>query len=369
MVSLLKMSSFSTPRCCICLESQDVYVSCPSCKDGKYCETCITKLVNENKHNECSICRRKEWYKQSETTLALINNKISKNKQIVSNDVSLDDHEENRIENVNQESNYINCDTVCTIIVTFTIVTIIVTIISWLFIFGISDIKINVSDDYQIICKILISFGCGLTTLIVFRVLFLCISKLCDYCNYFETNESANKLCNLVTFMILSIGTTFLGFCMTFKLCELKTDFTKNESVNYLITIIISFLSGIATYVVVYLIILLNKQLYIACVDVCGDDCAECVCNPIFMICLVISSALMIYCGWMITFDLCNVKLNVNQEHILVLEVIISYLVGFCMTILFITVISMVFYLVKRCKTNTCKVHVSNIENIEEEIV
>ena len=58
--------SFSQEQCCVCLENKNFYTECKNCNDGKYCKKCIVKLIEENKHATCCICRQETWYKDTD---------------------------------------------------------------------------------------------------------------------------------------------------------------------------------------------------------------------------------------------------------------------------------------------------------------
>ena len=197
-------------------------------------------------------------------------------------------------------------------------------ILAWWLLFEICMIEINVADDYKILCKILISLSCGVALFLVSWILIKSIYKLYSK---IKDNEHIN-CCNFVVVIIFVIVTTVLGYITAFKLCELKEKFIEKNSVNNLILLIIAFLSGVAIWVLLYLIIQTHKLLYKCCNMICGNECTECCCNPIFILCVALVSTLFTYLGWLLTFDLCGLKLNVNEEHNIILTIIISYFVG-----------------------------------------
>jgi len=316
--------SFSTPRCCICLESEDIYISCSLCNDGNYCKQCVSKLVEEDKYQQCSICRREEWYKNEKKTSSLMNNIVLENKQNV---VSLYDNPDTEnlpdtvIEINTQENNDIvnNCTNIKSLFLIC-----ILSFIGWWLLFGIRIIEIKVEDDYKIFCEFLISISFRVALLLGLFVLLIGSSKLY---NIIKDNEHIN-CCNFIVAIVFIILTTILGYCLSFKLFGLHENYTANNNLNYLIILLISFLSGFATYITGYLIMLLNLQIYKCCETICGEHYASCICNPIFILCVILLSTLFTYLGWLVTFDLCSVKLNVNQEDNSVLKIIISYFVG-----------------------------------------
>ncbi len=324
--------SFSTPRCCICLENEDIYISCSLCSDGNYCEECISKLVKEDKYNECSICRRKEWYKNEKKTSSLMNVIVLKNKQ---KEVSLDDNSDNENDTVieinTEDNNDVNnsrsvktCIVFNFSVICSSLLICVLSFIGWWLLFGICMIEINVAEDYKILCKILISLSCGVALLLVPWILLMGICKLYSK---IKDNEHIN-CCNFIVVIIFVTVTTVLGYITAFKLCELKEKFIEKNSVNNLILLIIAFLSGVAMWVLLFLIIQIHKLLYKCCNMICGNECTECCCNPIFILCVAVVSTLFTYLGWLLTFDLCGLKLNVNEEHNIILTIIVSYFVG-----------------------------------------
>ena len=367
--------SFSTPHCCICLENEDIYISCSSCIDGKYCENCTSKLVKEDKYKECSICRLKDWYKSDKETSNLMNEIVLKNKD---NEVSLDDNSDNENDTVleiNTEDNndidnsrsvktcfVFHFSVICSLLIIC-----VLSFIGWWLLFGICMIEINVAEDYKILCKILISLSCGVALLLVPWILIKSIYKLYSK---IKDNEHINR-CNFIVVVIFVIATTVLGYISAFKLCELKEKFIEKNSVNNLILLIIAFLSGVAMWVILFLIIQIHELLYKYCNMICGNmicgnECTECCCNPIFILCFAVVSGLFTYLGWLFTFVLCGVKLNVNEEHNTILTIIVSYLVGNTIILglgVCIGLISYIKYI------NLCTKNSTEEEEEEEEIL
>tara|TARA_Y100001935_G_scaffold249043_1_gene247044 strand:+ start:810 stop:1721 length:912 start_codon:yes stop_codon:yes gene_type:complete len=278
--------------------------------------------VKEDKYNECSICRRKEWYKNEKKTSSLMNVLILKNKQ---KEVSLDDNDDtipdtviqiNAGDNTDNVKNCVNAKN-CIIFNLFGG-------IGWWLLFGICKLEINVANDYKFLCQFLMSLACGVALLLATWILIKSIYKL-----YSKIKENENiNCCNFIVVIIFVIVTTLLGYITAFKLCELKEKFIEKNSLNNLILLIIAFLSGVAMWVILFLIIQIHKLLYKCCNMICGNECTEYCCNPIFILCVGVVSTLFTYLGWLLTFDLCGLKLNVNEEHNIILTIIISYFVG-----------------------------------------
>ena len=49
----------SKSKCCICLEYNNIGISCNYCKEGIVCKNCVPKIIEECK--KCPICRRNKW--------------------------------------------------------------------------------------------------------------------------------------------------------------------------------------------------------------------------------------------------------------------------------------------------------------------
>lgn len=344
--------SFSQERCCVCLENKTFYTECKHCNDGKYCKNCIVKLIEENKHATCCICRQETWYKDKDKMQVLIN----KHKKV--NVTSLDDetiininNEENNISNVseNHEDNCYSLKQIYTIVL--------VSFIMWIIIYGlIKDNKDGLDRDYKypglILIFISILSGCSL---------FTCFNYIKKHCSCEEF---------ILSGFCLTISLIF-GYMFTFILCELHTNYSNNGKVNSLIIISISLASGIALVIGSLIIIILNKNIYELLKEKCGDFIAECCCNPLFHMIHILITIFIIQIGRMIIVDTIKIDLNVNKEHKLILEILIGYLVGVSIFIIPLSLISLICVkdTIFKCKCN-CKKERTIQESINiEEII
>ena len=346
--------SFSQERCCVCLENKNFYTECKHCNDGKYCKKCIVKLIEENKDATCCICRQETWYKDKDKDKMQV--LINKHKKKVIG-TSLDEtiinvnNEENNISNVsdNHEDNFYIIKQIYTILL--------LSFIMWLIIYGlIKDNKDGLDRNYKypglILIFISILGGCSL---------FTCFNYIKKHCSCGEF---------IFAGFCLTISLIF-GYMFTFILCELHTNYSNNGKVNSLIIISISLASGIALVIGSLIIIILNKNIYEVLKEKCGDLIAECCCNPLFLMIHILISIFIIQIGRMIIFDTIKIDLHVNKEHKLILEILISYLVGVSIFIIPISLISLICVkdTIFKCKCN-CKKERTIQESINiEEII
>ena len=184
-------------------------------------------------------------------------------------------------------------------------------------------IEINVAEDYKILCKILISLSCGVALLLVPWILLMGICKLYSK---IKDNEHIN-CCNFIVVIIFVTVTTVLGYITAFKLCDLKEKFIEKKSVNNLILLIIAFLSGIAMWVLLYLIIQIHKLLYKCCNMICGNECTKCCCNPSIMLPIILLLLLGTYLGSLI-IEGTGVTLNVDKKYKDIVKYVLSFLIG-----------------------------------------
>ena len=222
--------SNSKPNCVICLENTKIYVSCPHCEEGNYCKKCISNLVDENKYENCSICRRENWYKDNKNIQKLLNKKIEQDKM-------------NKLSDMLQE---------------------------------------NENNYYK-----LLSFNNIIKVGII--VVFICIS-------------------------------TLLGYYTMFELFELENNFSENTTENNIITITISFLTGLLVYLIIFIMILINKLIL-------GDDWYECCCNPMIMLPIILLLLLGTYLGRII-IDGTGLTLNEDEKNKDKINFAISFLIG-----------------------------------------
>lgn len=320
--------SFSQERCCVCLENKNFYTECKHCNDGKYCKKCIVKLIEENKDATCCICRQETWYKDKDKMQVLIN---KHKKKVIG--TSLDEtiinvnNEENNISNVS-ENHEDNCYIIKQI---YTIV--LLTFITWAIIFGLFQDDFTSPDNYKYLPIILVSIigGC---------CLFACLNYIKNHCDFGEFIFKTFCLTLLIV----------LGYVFTFILCELHTNYSINDKINYFIIIMISLASGIALAIVTALIIILNKDIYEKLKEKCGYDIAECCCNPLFIMIHIMISIFLIQLGRIIMFDYIKIILDVNEQHRLFLEILISYVVGVSIFLIPISLFILVCFKDTRCK-------------------
>tara|TARA_Y100000768_G_scaffold378992_1_gene354110 strand:- start:3236 stop:4015 length:780 start_codon:yes stop_codon:yes gene_type:complete len=213
-------------KCVICLENKKVYVNCPHCEEGNYCKDCITQLVNGDKYETCSICRRKDWYKDDKNIENLLYKKSEQDKM-------------NKLSDMLEE---------------------------------------NENNYYHII--------------------------------------SYNNIRNIITIILFICISTLIGYYTMFELFELENNFAENITENNIITITISFLTGLLVYLIIFIMILINKLIL-------GDDWYECCCNPMIMLPTILLLLLGTYLGRII-IDGTGLTLNEDDKIIFA----ISFLIG-----------------------------------------
>ena len=344
--------SFSQERCCVCLENKNFYTECKNCNDGKYCKKCIVKLIEENKHATCCICRQETWYKDKDKDKMQV--LINKHKKKVIG-TSLDEtiinvnNEENNISNVS-ENNEDNCYIIKQI---YTIL--LISFIVWLIIYGlIKDNNDGLDTNYKypglILIFVSILGGCSM---------FTCFNYIKKHCSCREF---------IFTGFCLTISSIF-GYVFTFILCELHTNYSINDKINSLIIISISLASGIALAIVTALIIILNKDIYEKLKEKCGYDIAECCCNPLFIMIHIMISIFLIQLGRIIMFDHIKIILDVNEEHRLFLEILISYVVGVSIFLIPISLFILLCFRDTMCKCKCKKDSTSETSISIEEIL
>ncbi len=349
--------SFTQERCCVCLENKNFYIECKHCNDGKYCKKCIIKLIDENKNTTCCICRQETWYKDKDKDKMQV--LINKHKKKIG--TSLDEtiidvnNDQTIITDVleqNEENYYIetNNDDCYTIKKIYTIA--LLSFITWVIIFGLFKANLSSPDNYKYLPIILVSIigGCSL---------FSCLNYIKKYCDY---GEFIFK-----TFCLTLL--TVLGYVFTFILCELHTNYSINDKINYFIIIMISLASGIALAIATIVIIILNKNIYEILKEKCGNDVAECCCNPLCIMIHIMISFFLILLGRIIMFDYIKIILDVNEEHRLFLEILISYLVGVSIFLIPISLFILVCFKDTRCKCKCKKETTSETSISIEEIL
>ena len=322
------MTSISRPSCAICLENQDIYVKCPQCNDGTYCKSCINKLIKENNHQKCPICRREDWYTDDENVKKII--------------------KDNHI----QETDSIDVNNKCYEILIkssiYSLILCVLTFTGWLVLFVICNYRLsnNISTNYIVLVKILLSLLVGLVTLIGFYTLKQCCSKICEYCN---KNDNCNYMFLLmVTTLIIIV--TLLGYCLAFNIFELNQNFTDNNIINDIIIIIVAFLSGTLACIALFTAFIIQQILYKCCKDNSDESGAEICCNPLFMLVFILFSMLMTILGMSIAFTHLNLQLDVNKEHEEIIKIIIGFVVGYG-----IFLIPIMLYKLCKCASQLCK--------------
>ena len=322
------MTSISRPSCAICLENQDIYVKCPQCNDGNYCKSCITKLIKENNHQKCPICRREDWYTDAENVKKIIkDNHIQEKDSIDVND---------------------KCYEILIKSSIYSLILCALTFTGWLVLFGICNYSLsnNISTNYIVLVKILLSVSVGLVTLIGFYTLKQCCCKICEYCN---KNDNCNFMFLLmVTTLIIIV--TLLGYCLTFNIFELNKNFTDNNIINDVIIIIVAFLSGILACIALFTAFIIQQILYKCCKDNSDESGAEICCNPLFMLVFILFSMLMTILGMSIAFTHLNLQLYVNKEHKEIIKIIIGFVVGYG-----IFLVPIMLYKLCKCASQLCK--------------
>lgn len=350
--------SFSQEQCCVCLENKNFYTECKNCNDGKYCKKCIVKLIEENKHATCCICRQETWYKDTDKDKMQV--LINKHKKKIIG-TSLDEtiinvnNDQTIISNVleqNEENYYIvyNNDNCYTIKQIYTIV--LLSFIAWVIIFGLFKADLSSPNNYIYLPIILVSIigGCSL---------FVCLNYIKKQCDFGEFIFKTFCLTLLIVF----------GYAFTFILCELHTNYSINDKINCFIIIMISLASGIALTIVTIVIIILNKDIYEKLKEKCGYDIAECCCNPLFIMIHIMISIFLIQLGRIIMFDHIKIILDVNEEHRLFLEILISYVVGVSIFLIPISLFILLCFRDTMCKCKCKKDSTSETSISIEEIL
>jgi len=299
--------SNSKSNCVICLEDSKIYVSCPHCEEGNYCKKCINKLVDENKYENCSICRRENWYEDEENIQGIIKKKLQQDKKNNESDIL----EEN-------ENNYytiLSSDNILKSLLTIVFISSL-TLLGKIIIFDICNYEINNNTENRDLYKFIISLSTGIGIFIILYIIKLCSYKLHNYC---KENEWVN--CFNLGILIVSVGlTSLLGYFTMFELFELENNFTENTIENNIITITISFLTGILIYLIILFLMLINKLIL-------GDDLFECCCNPMIVLPIILLLLLGTLLGSVIMNNV-DVSLNVNEKHKEIVEFLISFLIG-----------------------------------------
>ena len=214
---------------------------------------------------------------------------INKHKEI---GTSLDENinnDENNISNVleNHENNYYmisindNCYTIKQI---YSIV--LVSFIIWAILFGIFKNKLSQPNSLKYLILIFLSLlgGC---------CLFTCF-------NYINKHYVTYEI--IITIFLLTLSSSF-GYAFTFILCELHTNYSNNINLNSFIIILISISSGIALTIGSIVILFLNKKIYEKLKVKCGDEIAQCCCNPISIMINILLSIFLIQIGRSIMFE------------------------------------------------------------------
>ena len=337
--------SFTQERCCVCLENKKFYTECKHCNDGKYCKKCIVKLIEENKNTTCCICRQETWYKDKDKDkMQLLINKHKKkvigtsldetiiNVNVNNDQTIITDVLEQNDENYYIETNNVECYTIKQV---YTIV--LLSFITWAIIFGLFKDDLSSPDNYKYLPIILVSIigGCSL---------FACLNYIKKHC---DCGEFIFKTFCLTLLIVL-------GYVFTFILCELHTNYSINDKINYFIIIMISLASGIALAIATIVIIILNKKIYEILKEKCSNDVAECCCNPLCIMIHIMISIFLIQLGRIIMFDYIKIILDVNEEHRIFLEILISYVVGVSIFLIPISLFILVCFKDTRCKCK-CK--------------
>ena len=327
----------SKSACAICLENQSIHVKCPHCKDGTYCKSCITKLIKENNHEKCPICRRDGWYERETKMHSLITK-----------------HHATTHANDAHESESTVCKALTKILV-YSIVLSMVTFVGWVALFVIYGYRISTtySNYYIVTLKIMMSLSAGLGVLLTLsaiknggiklyeycKVNCICNNCICNncicnncMCNNCICNNCICNNCDCLTLQMSIFMTsllTLLGYYLAFILFELKIKPTDNNIANNIIIFIISFLSGTVACAALAVAFGVYQLLYQYCKKKTNGNGLELCCEPLFIMVFIIFTILMTTLGIMVTFGIFNVKLNVNREHEEIIKIIIGFLVGY----------------------------------------
>tara|TARA_Y100000996_G_scaffold108447_1_gene80068 strand:+ start:23993 stop:25018 length:1026 start_codon:yes stop_codon:yes gene_type:complete len=299
--------SNSKSNCVICLENSKIYVSCPHCEEGNYCKECIRKLVDENKYENCSICRREDWYKDEVKIQGIIKKKVEQDKINNLSDM-LEENESNHYEILSVENIIKSIITILFICAS--------TLMGKLIIFDICNYKISSNTDYEDLYKFIISLSTGIGIFIILYITKLCSLQLHNFC---KEKEWFN--CFHLGILIVLLGlTSLLGYFIMFELFELENNFAENTTGNDIITIFISFLTGLLVYLIIFIMILINKLIL-------GDDWYECCCNPMIMLPIILLLLLGTYLGRII-IDGTGLTLNEDEKNKDKINFAISFLIG-----------------------------------------
>ena len=215
--------SNSKSNCVICLENSKIYVSCPHCEEGNYCKKCISKLVDENKYENCSICRRENWYKDEENIQGIIKKKLQHEKINNVSDILEENESNNNINNI-------------IIIIIFICIS---TLLGYYTMFELFELENNFSENTieNNIITIIISF---LTGILIFLIIFIMIliNKLILGDDWYEC--CCNPIIILPIILLLLLGTYLGGNIINSADVTLNV----NEKQKDIVIFIISFLVG-----------------------------------------------------------------------------------------------------------------------------
>ena len=255
--------SSTNQKCVICLENKKVYMNCPHCQEGNYCKNCIIKLVNEDKYEACSICRRKDWYKDDKNIQNLLNKKLEQDKTNKLSDM-LEENENNYSYNSPGTRRRSADDVAARSIISYNnirnIITIILficisTLIGYYTMFELFELENNFAENTteNNIITITISFLTGLLVYLIIFIMIL-INKLILDDDWYGC--CCNPMIILPIILLLLLG-TYLG-----KIIIDGTGLTLNVDEKYkdIVKYVLSFLIGNGIYLSpVILISLCNK--------------------------------------------------------------------------------------------------------------
>jgi len=359
--------SFTKLNCVVCLDNSDIYVSCPHCKEGNYCKECITKLVSDDTHKKCLICRRENWYNDDTRMQEIITaNKEQKVEILVhsdvdnNNDINLDNNDINLDNNDIVDNNRLfSCEKIIkSLLAVLTLNTI--TFIGWLFLFNICKYEITSPNFNKDAYKFVLSLLVGLALFIICFIIILCIYKIYSCC---LKTELLNCI-NIIMIILFLTFTILIGYYSTFYLCKLNDKYKENIHENNIIIGLISFSVGILIYVLILIAVIVIKAIYYCLREICGDDCADCICHPLTILVLLLISVFIIELGNTIVFEMGGANLNVKEENYEVIKNTIGLVVGYVIVIIAICLIVCCNYIC--CYKRN---EISDIESDETEIV
>lgn len=218
--------------CCICLENKDILVNCAHCKDGKYCEECITTIIYNNNYNKCAICRQENWH--GDSCKDIINNYTN---------VAIDINSVNSYVYINKYILFIN---IFIAMIAFSACT----LVGMLFVITICEYNVFIHER-PITNTIMI--------ILLYCLTGVCISILCVVVAYINIqlyklvkthygNECAAWTCNPLFIIWIMFYSIFLTN-QTFNASHIKLCF--NKLLDIILKLLLGYLLGIAIIIIV----------------------------------------------------------------------------------------------------------------------